>query len=111
MSEYEGLLDLAWKRYHEEPLFHARVHHAVLAVRQEAEESGFTWPEQFDGILKASAAAALLISEIHDQDTGDVNIPKEMPDGEYEVGRSSGRDSTDCERDPGFEQTDPSQFN
>lgn len=77
MSDYEGLLQLAWRRYHDEPIFHARVHHAVLAVRQEAEESGFSWPEMFDGLLKASAAAALLISEIHDEDTGDFNIPNE----------------------------------
>lgn len=77
MSDYDGLLQLAWKRYHDEPIFHARVHHAVLAVRSEAEETGFTWPEMFDGLLKAAAAAALLISEIHDEETGDFNISTE----------------------------------
>ncbi len=103
MSDYDGLTELAWKRYHEDPLFHARVHHATLAVRQEANESGFTWPEQFDGILKAAAANALLISEIQDPDTGEINIPKESDDGDYGVAGHPERAEGLGERDSGPE--------
>lgn len=101
LGEYEGLVELAWDRYHNEPLFHARVYHAVAAVRFQAKADGFTWPEQFDGILTATAATALLLSEIHDPDTGEFN----------EMAGDSGRTDRRIEQPPGPEQADPDKLN
>lgn len=101
MSEYEGLVELAWERYHAEPLFNARVHHAVTAVRSQAREDGFTWPEQFDGILKAAAATALLISEIHDPETGEFN----------ELDGDPGRAEGPVEQPVGLVETDTHALN
>lgn len=67
----EELVEEAWHRYHTEPIFHARVYKAAAALKTEITNTGMPWPRAFDGVLTAAAALGLLMSDIHDPETGD----------------------------------------
>ena len=67
----EQFMEMAWKRYHTEPIFHARVYHAARMLKQEIKNTGMPWSESFDGVLTAGAAAGLLMADIHDPETGE----------------------------------------